>query len=116
KILFECGFFQGSRKESMDRNRQFPFKPAELDFMLLSHAHIDHSGNIPNLVHQGYDKSVFCTHATRDLASLMLEDSAHIQEADCNFINRRNEKLGKKNIPIAEPLYTRLDALIAARH
>ncbi len=115
RILFECGFFQGKRKESMDRNRQFPFKPSEIDLMLLSHAHIDHSGNIPNLVRQGFQGPIFCNHATRDLATLMLEDSAHIQESDCAFINRRNEKLGKKNLPPAEPLYTRLDAQKAAK-
>jgi metallo-beta-lactamase family protein len=115
KVVFECGFFQGSRKESMDRNHQFPFKPSEIDFVLLSHAHIDHSGNIPNLVRQGFEGPIFCNHATRDLTAIMLEDSAHIQEADCAFINRRNEKLGKKDAPIAEPLYTRLDAQIAAK-
>ncbi len=115
RVLFECGFFQGKRKESMERNRQFPFKPSEIDCMLLSHAHIDHSGNIPNLTRQGFEGSIFCTHATRDLAALMLDDSAHIQEADCAFINRLNQKLGKKNEPIAEPLYTIADAQKASR-
>lgn len=99
----------------MDRNRDFPFAPSQIDVMLLSHAHIDHSGNIPNLVRKGFQGPIFCNHATRDLATLMLEDSAHIQESDCAFINRRNEKLGKKNIPPAEPLYTRLDAQKAAK-
>lgn len=110
RILFECGFFQGKRKESMDRNREFPFKPSEVDFTLLSHAHIDHSGNLPNLVRQGFNGPIFCNHATRDLATLMLEDSAHIQEADSAFIHYHNKKLGKKNAPLAEPLYTPLDA------
>jgi metallo-beta-lactamase family protein len=115
RILFECGFFQGKRKESMDRNRHFPFNPSEIDLMLLSHAHIDHSGNIPNLIRQGFQGSIFCHHATRDLSTLMLEDSAHIQEADCGFINRRNQKLGKE-VPLAEPLYTVLDAKHSAKH
>lgn len=116
RILFECGFFQGKRKESMDRNRQFPFQPSSLHLALLSHAHIDHSGNLPNLVRQGFDGPIFCNHATRDLATLMMEDSAHIQQADCTFINRRNEKLGKKNGLTAEPLYSKLDAQNASRH
>lgn len=115
RILFECGFFQGKRKESLDRNRQFPFNPSDLDYALLSHGHIDHCGNFPNLVRQGFKGPIFCNHATRDLASLMMEDSAHIQEADCAFINRRNRKRGVKNAPVAEPLYSRMDALNASR-
>ncbi len=115
KVLFECGFFQGKRKESLDRNRDFPFNPADVDYMLLSHAHIDHCGNIPNLVRKGFEGSIFCNHATRDLATLMLEDSAHIQEADCAFINRRNQKLGKMDAPVAEPLYTTSDAQLACK-
>jgi metallo-beta-lactamase family protein len=110
RILMECGFFQGRRKESMDRNRQFPFAPKDVDFMFLSHAHIDHSGNIPNLVRQGFEGPIFCTHATRDLGALMLEDSAHIQEADAAFINKWNAKHGKGNEPVAEPLYTIIEA------
>ncbi|MDD2706820.1 MAG: MBL fold metallo-hydrolase [Verrucomicrobiae bacterium] len=114
RILLECGFFQGKRKESMDRNRQFPFKPADIHCALLSHAHIDHSGNVPNLVRQGFTGSVFCNHATRDLATLMLEDSAHIQEYDCAFINKINKKEGR-NLPLAEPLYTMVEAKAAVQ-
>jgi len=99
----------------MDRNRHFPFNPSEVDCLLLSHAHIDHCGNIPNLVRQGFRGPIFTNHATRDLATLMLEDSAHIQEADCLFINRRNEKLGKTDAVPAEPLYTIQDARAACR-
>ncbi len=110
RVLFECGFFQGKRKESLERNKSFPFKPSEIDFTVLSHAHIDHSGNLPNLVKQGFKGPIFCNHPTRDLAALMLADSAHIQESDCAYINQHNQKIGKKNAPIAEPLYTRLDA------
>lgn len=116
KVLFECGFFQGKRKESMDRNRDFPFKPSEIDVLLLSHAHIDHSGNIPNLVRKGFNGPILCTHATLDLVKLMLEDSAHIQEADCAFINQKNQKLGKLDAPVAEPLYTVLDAQVASKN
>jgi metallo-beta-lactamase family protein len=116
RILFECGFFQGKRKEAMDRNRAFPFDPASIDVLLLSHAHIDHSGNIPNLVRQGFTGPILTTHASCDLVKLMLEDSAHIQEADCAYINQRNQEEGKVDAPVAEPLYTVKDAAEATKH
>lgn len=115
RVLFECGFFQGRRKESQERNKTFPFKPSDIHFAVLSHAHIDHSGNLPNLVRQGFKGPIFCNHPTRDLATLMLADSAHIQESDAAFVNKLNQKKGKKNEPTAEPLYTRLDAQQAAQ-
>ena len=79
RILLECGLFQGKRRESFERNRNLPFNAASVDVLVLSHAHIDHSGNIPNLVRNGFRGSIYCTFATRDLCSIMLRDSAYIQ-------------------------------------
>jgi len=107
RVLLECGLFQGSRDESIERNRTFPFDPRSLDAVVLSHAHIDHCGNLPNLCRQGYDGSIFCTFATRDLAAIMLEDSAEIQRADAEFVSRKRAKQGK---PPVQPLYTVEDA------
>jgi len=88
KILLECGLFQGRRQEAFERNRNLPFDAASIDVLILSHAHIDHSGNIPQLVKQGFQGNILCTHATQDLASVMLRDSAHIQERDAEFVNK----------------------------
>jgi metallo-beta-lactamase family protein len=107
KILLECGLFQGRRDESMERNRNFPFNPSELDAVVLSHAHIDHCGNLPNLCKQGFDGNIYCTFATRDLASIMLADSAGIQLADAEFVSKKRAKLG---LPPVEPLYSQQDA------
>ena len=104
KILLECGLFQGCRKESIERNMEFPFDPAEIDMMVLSHAHIDHSGAIPALVKNGFEGPIYCTHATRDLCSIMLKDSAYIQEKDNEWIRK------KLKDPDAEPIYTIEDA------
>ena len=82
RLLLDCGLYQGRRKESNERNRHLPFDPRQVNAMILSHAHIDHSGNIPTLVKQGFRGSIVCTPATRDLCSVMLRDAAHIQEAD----------------------------------
>lgn len=106
-ILLDCGLYQGHRSEANKRNSEFPFDPASIDCMILSHAHIDHSGNIPQLIKKGYNGNVFCTHATQDLASVMLRDSAHIQEKDAEFLNKR---LAKKGMPPIEPLYVMKDA------
>ncbi|MBN2356350.1 MBL fold metallo-hydrolase, partial [candidate division KSB1 bacterium] len=107
KILLDCGLFQGKRKAAFERNRHFPFDPASIDAMVLSHAHIDHSGNIPNLVKSGFDGHIFCTHATRDLCSIMLQDSGHIQEKDVEYVNKKRRAKGKADF---EPLYTIKDA------
>jgi len=88
KVLLDCGMFQGHRKESLDKNRTFPFRPSELDAVLLSHAHIDHSGSLPLLAKKGLKAGIYCTAATRDLASIMLLDSARLQEADAKFFNK----------------------------
>lgn len=107
KVLLECGLFQGHRDETIERNRNFPFKPSELDAVILSHAHIDHCGNLPNLARQGYEGNIYCTFATRDLAAIMLEDSAEIQRADAEFVSKQR---GKKGLGPVEPLYSAEDA------
>jgi metallo-beta-lactamase family protein len=108
KILLDCGLYQGKRAEANERNRKLPFDPHQVDLMVLSHAHIDHSGNIPTLVKKGFRGDIICTHATRDLCSTMLLDSAHIQERDVEFVNKRRSKRGE---PPIDPIYTQQDAL-----
>lgn len=110
QVLLDCGLFQGRRQESFDRNLHFPFDPASIDVLVLSHAHIDHSGNIPNLVKQGFKGNIVCTSATRDLCAAMLMDSARIQEQDVAYVNKKNERRGD---PLVEPLYTEEDAAAA---
>jgi len=107
KLLLECGLYQGHREESITRNCCFPFDPRQVDAVVLSHAHIDHAGNLPNLVKQGYTGNIHCTFATRDLCSIMLTDSAHIQMDDAAFVSKQR---AKKHLPPVEPLYTMLDA------
>ena len=107
KILLDCGLYQGRRKESYTRNRTFPFIPQDLDAVILSHAHIDHSGNLPNLVKQGYRGPIYTTHATAHLDNIMLLDSGYIHEKDAAYLNKKLEKQGK---PLVEPLYTKEDA------
>ena len=80
RILLDCGLFQGRRKESFERNRNLPFDANTIDTLILSHAHIDHSGNIPSLVKNGFRGNIFTTPASRDLCSAMLRDAGHIQE------------------------------------
>ncbi len=106
-ILLECGLYQGRRKEAFERNQNFPFDPESIHTMVLSHAHIDHSGNIPQLVKKGFKGNIYCTQATQDLVSVMLKDSAHIQEKDVEFVNKRHQK---KGLPLIEPLYNMEDA------
>jgi metallo-beta-lactamase family protein len=107
KILLDCGLYQGRRLESYRRNRQFPFDPSELEAVVLSHAHIDHSGNLPNLVKQGFAGNIFCTPATRDLCTIMLADSARIQVSDLRWLNKH---LAKEQLPPMDPLYTEMEA------
>ena len=110
KILLDCGLYQGRRKEAFERNRNFPFDPADIDVVILSHAHIDHSGNLPTLVRQGFNGSIWTTAATRNLCMVMLRDSAHIQESDVAYVNKKRAKRGQA---LFEPLYTQQDAVEA---
>lgn len=104
KVLLDCGLFQGRRKLAAKWNKIFPFEAKEIDALVLSHAHIDHCGAIPLLVKNGFTGPIYCTHATRDLCSVMLRDSAYIQERDAEWIKKKG---GDKD---AEPLYTIQDA------
>jgi len=112
RLLLDCGLYQGKRQESIERNQQFPFDPKSVDAVILSHAHIDHIGNLPNLHKQGFEGNVYCTFATRDLAAIMLEDSAQIQVADAAYISKKHKK---KGLPPVEPLYLPEDAESAVR-
>ncbi len=107
RVLVDCGLFQGKRQESNYRNRNFPLDPQSIERVVLSHAHIDHSGNLPNLVKSGYQNSIYSTFATRDLCVLMLKDSAHIQEKDAEYLNKKRNRQG---LPPVEPLYDTNDA------
>lgn len=106
KILLDCGMFHGRRKETDEKNRNLQFDPAELDCVILSHAHIDHSGDLPLLIKQGFKGPIYCTHATRDLCNYMLCDSAFIQEKEIEYLKKK-KKIKDKNL---EPLYTLEDA------
>ena len=101
KILLDCGLFQGRRKDTYEKNRNFKFDPKEIDTLILSHAHIDHTGNIPHLVKNGFTGPIYTTPATIDLCKYMLADSAHLQQRDIEWLNKKK----KKHIP-EEPLYT----------
>jgi metallo-beta-lactamase family protein len=106
-FLVDCGLYQGKRKEAFEINRNFDlFDPAEINFIILTHAHIDHSGNLPTLVRKGFRGKIYSTFATRDLVSIMLRDSAHIQEKDVEYVNKRRIKNGQNPF---EPLYTAKD-------
>lgn len=106
-LLLECGLFQGRRAETYARNQNFSFNPRRLDAAILSHAHIDHSGNLPNLVKNGYRGLIYATPATADLTDLMVRDSAHIQEDDAAYINKKRARRGE---PPIQPLYSTADA------
>ncbi|MFA5792430.1 MAG: MBL fold metallo-hydrolase [Candidatus Gracilibacteria bacterium] len=106
KILLDCGMFQGRREEEQDKNRNFGFNPKEVDILVLSHAHIDHSGAIPNLVKQGFNGPIYCTLPTIDLLSYMLRDSAFIQEKEVEYLNEKKRLAGEE---LVEPIYTSED-------
>ncbi len=105
RLLLDCGLYQGHRVEARERNCCFPFKPKDIDAVVLSHAHIDHCGNLPNLVRQGFTGPIWSTPATRDLAAIMLVDAVKIQEEDAVYLNRHRGK----GEPKVEPLYSRKD-------
>ncbi|HWJ91019.1 MAG TPA: MBL fold metallo-hydrolase, partial [Flavisolibacter sp.] len=107
KLLLDCGMFQGMGKDTDTLNREFGFEASEVDVMILSHAHIDHSGLIPRLYKQGFAGKIFCTDTTKELSGLLLEDSAEIQESEVKYHNRGSKAQGA---PLIQPLYTLEDA------
>ena len=107
RLLIECGMFQGRRDKTIDYNTRLGFLPSSVDALVVSHAHIDHTGIIPVLCRDGFKGKIFATDATADLCRIMLVDSAHIQEQDAMFLNK---KLAKKGRPLVAPLYTQADA------
>ncbi|MFZ1527458.1 MAG: MBL fold metallo-hydrolase [Ferruginibacter sp.] len=111
KLLLDCGMFQGMGPETNELNNHFGFIPSEIDYVILSHAHIDHCGLLPKLVKDGYKGDIYATDATKELASVLMEDSAGIQESDIKYANKER---ALKGLPYLEPLYTTQDALDAA--
>ncbi len=111
-LLIDGGLFQGRRDQFYEINTSFHYNPHKINAMVLSHAHIDHSGNIPSLIKQGMRCKIYTTTATRALSSLMLEDSGRIQEEDIRYVNKINKRLG---LPLRKPLYTRSEAQRATR-
>ncbi len=111
-ILLECGLFQGRRQEAWEKNRHFSYDPATVHAVILTHAHMDHSGNVPNLVKQGFKGPVYATPATVDLCRLMFHDSAHLQEMDIIWVNKIRKK---KGLPPFKPLYNKDEASAAGK-
>lgn len=111
-FLLDCGLFQGNRKNRMKNLRPFPFDPAEIDFVILSHAHVDHCGRLPLLVKQGFGGPVYCTDATADLTNIILRDCAYINERDTEYKNKKNLRSG---MPEEKPFYSVNDAIEAVR-
>ncbi len=111
RLLLDCGLFQGRRAETYTRNLNFAYDPRSVDAVILSHAHIDHCGNLPNLVRNGYEGPIYAVPATVDLATIMMADSGRIQESDAAFVNKKRLRRGEEPI---EPLYTEADARNAA--
>jgi len=111
-VLLDVGLFQGRRAEARERNSTFPFQPSGIDAVIISHAHIDHIGNLPHLVKAGFNGPIFCTPATRDLMAVMLEDSAKIQEEDAAYLNRKRPR----GEPPIVPLYERRDVYRTMRN
>ena len=106
RILLDCGLYQGHRKEAFEKNRNLPVDASKIDYVILSHAHIDHSGNLPQLVRQGFRGRVFARQSTTDLCDIMLRDSCFLQKRDLEYVNKRRRKEGKK---LFEPLYDESD-------
>ena len=113
RILLDCGLFQGHRQDTYKRNQNLAYDASTIDLLILSHAHIDHSGNIPNLVKSGFEGDILCTYATRDLCAVMLRDSAKIQEQDTEYLNRKRRR---KDLAPVEPIYTMQDAVASLQH
>ncbi|MBO4738284.1 MAG: MBL fold metallo-hydrolase [Bacteroidales bacterium] len=113
KILLDCGMYQGKGLETDSMNRDLGFDPKDIDILLLSHAHIDHSGLIPYICKNGFRGQIYCTHATRDLCSIMLPDAGNIQESDTIDFNKKRDRIG---LPQVEPLYTSRDAFASLRY
>ncbi len=111
KLLLDCGLFQGMGDRTDELNKTFGFNPREVDYVILSHAHIDHCGLLPKLVKDGYKGNIYTTPGTKDLATILMEDSAGIQESETKFTNKR---LALQGLPYISPLYTTLDAMAAA--
>ncbi|NLE63158.1 MAG: MBL fold metallo-hydrolase, partial [Bacteroidales bacterium] len=113
KILLDCGMYQGKGLETDGMNKDLGFNPADIDVLILSHAHIDHSGLIPYICNHGFKGKIYCTHATRDLCSIMLPDSGKIQETDITDFNKKRAKIG---LPAVDPIYTARDAFASLRY
>jgi len=113
KLLIDCGMIQGKRKESFERNRNLPFTAYDVNAMILTHAHIDHSGNIPTLIKQGFKGSIYSSYATKDLCRLMLPDSAYVQIKDLEYVNKKRLKQKKT---LFEPLYSIEEAEASLDH
>ncbi|MGI4020781.1 MAG: MBL fold metallo-hydrolase RNA specificity domain-containing protein [Janthinobacterium lividum] len=112
QVLLDCGMFQGMGEQTDELNEYFGFDPKKVTYLILSHAHIDHCGLIPRLVAEGFDGSIFCTSATMDLATILMTDSAHIQEQDANYSNKHRRR---KNLKELSPLYTEENVTEALR-
>lgn len=113
RILLDCGLFEGRRQEAADRNRNLPIDPSRIDCLILSHAHLDHSGNVPTLCKGGFGGAVYSTYATRDLCGILLLDSAHIQSDDAAYLNKKHKNHG---LPPIDPLYGKEEAEESLRH
>jgi metallo-beta-lactamase family protein len=113
KILLDCGQFQGGKQMDALNEEAFPFDPAEIECVILSHAHIDHCGRLPLLVKRGFSGNIYCTDATAQLLEIMLRDSGYIHEKDIQWKNKKNQRAGK---PLEEPLYTVKDAELTLKY